>query len=122
MEHGTLADHLYKINTSGNIFHLSWEQRLNICIDAAHGLDYLHTEYFLTGRLTKKSDVYAFGAVLLEVLCGKAAVDIKLEEEQWSLVLWAQHCIREKKLDQIIDLSLRDQNLCTLPECVCRSC
>ncbi|THG14583.1 hypothetical protein TEA_004989 [Camellia sinensis var. sinensis] len=43
MEHGTLADHLYKINTCGNICHLSWEQRLNIFIDAARGLDYLHT-------------------------------------------------------------------------------
>ncbi|KAG5527682.1 hypothetical protein RHGRI_028573 [Rhododendron griersonianum] len=46
MEHGTLADHLYKHYNFGNstICHLSWEQRMKICIGAARGLDYLHTE------------------------------------------------------------------------------
>ncbi|KAG5527692.1 hypothetical protein RHGRI_028583 [Rhododendron griersonianum] len=45
MEHGTLADHLYKHCNFGNrtICHLSWEQRVKICIGAARGLDYLHT-------------------------------------------------------------------------------
>ncbi|KAG5527696.1 hypothetical protein RHGRI_028587 [Rhododendron griersonianum] len=45
MEHGTLADRLYKDKTKGNgtIGHMSWELRLNICIGAARGLDYLHT-------------------------------------------------------------------------------
>ncbi|KAI8553901.1 hypothetical protein RHMOL_Rhmol05G0052400 [Rhododendron molle] len=168
MEHGTLADHLYKTKTSGDgIFgHLSWEQRLNICIGAARGLDYLHTgtrygiihrdvkstnilldkdwiakisdfglcklgstshshthvstdvkgsfgyfdpEYFLTRRLTKKSDVYAFGVVMLEMLCGRPAVDMRVDEDQRSLVLWAKQGIKEDKLDQLIDPSLRDQ-------------
>ncbi|KAF7130318.1 hypothetical protein RHSIM_Rhsim10G0054100 [Rhododendron simsii] len=168
MEHGTLADHLYKHCNVGNgtICHLSWEQRMKICIGAARGLDYLHSgtrcgiihrdvkttnilldkdwvakisdfglckegttshshthvstdvkgtfgyldpEYFLTRRLTKKSDVYAFGVVLLEVLCGRPAVDMRLEEEQRSLALLAQQCIKEEKLDQLIDQSLRDQ-------------
>ncbi|KAG5527685.1 hypothetical protein RHGRI_028576 [Rhododendron griersonianum] len=46
MEHGTLADHLYKHYNFGNstICHLSWEQRMKICIGAARGLDYLHTD------------------------------------------------------------------------------
>ncbi|XP_057491412.1 probable receptor-like protein kinase At4g39110 [Actinidia eriantha] len=169
MEYGTLADHLYKINTDGNVtslYHLSWEQRVNICIGAARGLDYLHTgtrhgiihrdvkstnilldkewvskifdfglcktgsashsrthvstdvkgtfgyldpEYFLTRRLTKKSDVYAFGVVMLEVLCGRPSVVSGIDEDQRSLVLWAQQCMKEKTLDQIIHPILRDQ-------------
>ncbi|XP_024980576.1 probable receptor-like protein kinase At5g20050 isoform X2 [Cynara cardunculus var. scolymus] len=56
---------------------------------------YLDPDYVFTGRLTRKSDVYAFGVVLFEVLCGKQAVDRSLDEEQWSLARWAQDSIKE---------------------------
>ncbi|GAA0179506.1 hypothetical protein LIER_29983 [Lithospermum erythrorhizon] len=52
MPNGTLADHLYKKGDLGSTSAdgdnqqsgLSWEKRLNICIGAARGLDYLHRE------------------------------------------------------------------------------
>ncbi|GAA0151948.1 hypothetical protein LIER_10552 [Lithospermum erythrorhizon] len=61
MPSGTLADHLYKTRSSWLLMSngsvsvieigdnqtscLTWEQRLCICIGAARGLDFLHTEY-----------------------------------------------------------------------------
>ncbi|KAL4559534.1 hypothetical protein LXL04_031675 [Taraxacum kok-saghyz] len=70
---------------------------------------YFDPNYFITGRLTRKSDVYAFGVVLLEVLCRKRAVDSSLGEEQPGLVTWVQDSIREGKLKNIIDSDIRVQ-------------
>ncbi|XP_074377262.1 putative serine/threonine-protein kinase PBL22 [Apium graveolens] len=169
MSHGTISDHLYKNSRNGSVAFqpLSWEQRLNICIGAARGLDYLHTgtvlqervihrdvkssnilldehweakvsdfglskigpanqscshvstnvkgtpgymdpEYFLTHRLTRKSDVYAFGVVLFEVLCGRRALDLKIDKDQRALAQYAHRCIQEGTIGQIIDSTLRE--------------
>ncbi|XP_062156335.1 probable receptor-like protein kinase At2g23200 [Alnus glutinosa] len=48
MEKGTLRDHLYHTDDtsekSSSLSELSWMQRLEICVGAANGLDYLHTQ------------------------------------------------------------------------------
>ncbi|KAK2966754.1 hypothetical protein RJ640_003067 [Escallonia rubra] len=170
---GSLHDHLHKMVKNGNPS-LSWVKRLEICIGAARGLDYLHTgtgvtrgvihrdvksanivldenwaakisdfglskvgpanhsfsyvstdvkgtfgyldpEYFVTGKLTTRSDVYSFGVVLLEVLSGRPAVDMSLDEEQWGLARWSQRCIRKGVLDRIIDPSLKGK---IMPDCL----
>ncbi|XP_017223179.1 putative receptor-like protein kinase At5g39000 [Daucus carota subsp. sativus] len=49
---------------------------------------YMDPAYFSTGRLTRKSDVYAFGVVLFEVLCGRRAVDLSRDDEQSGLAGW----------------------------------
>lgn len=70
---------------------------------------YMDPRYFFTSKLTRKSDVYAFGVVLFEVLCGRPAVDTSLAEEKWGLATWAPSCIKEGKLSQIVDSRLREQ-------------
>ncbi|XP_071716878.1 uncharacterized protein [Rutidosis leptorrhynchoides] len=68
---------------------------------------YLDPDYYQTGRVTRKSDVYAFGVVLFEVLCEKRAVDKSLDKEQWNLARWAQDSIKEGRLKQIVDHNIR---------------
>ncbi|KAJ9550872.1 hypothetical protein OSB04_014917 [Centaurea solstitialis] len=70
---------------------------------------YLDPHYVYTGNLTIKSDVYSFGVLLLEVLCGRPAVDTTLDEDQMGLAPWAQDCIKKGKLNNIIDSRLRGQ-------------
>ncbi|CAL5413913.1 unnamed protein product [Camellia sinensis] len=78
---------------------------------------YLDPDNFRTQRLTKKSDVYAFVVVLLEVLCGRPSMDTRLEVDQISMIFWAQHCIETGRLPQIIDTSLRGQTLPNALKC-----
>ncbi|KAH6799598.1 hypothetical protein C2S51_036082 [Perilla frutescens var. frutescens] len=68
---------------------------------------YLDPDYFRTGRLTKKSDAYALGVVLLEVLCGRPAINIRAEENEHNLAAWAQENIRKGRADQIVASTLR---------------
>lgn len=158
MARGTLRDHLYDSNQA-----LSWERRLNICLEAARGLHFLHAgvgrqsvihrdvkstnilldedwvakvsdfglskvgpnashvttdvkgsfgyldpEYYMSLWLTKKSDVYSFGVVLLEVLCGRAPIETKVDKKnQGFLVAWVKKCFREGNIDQTVDPALK---------------
>lgn len=72
-------------------------------------IGYFDPSYFLSGRLTRESDTYAFGVVLLEVLCGRPAVDPRLAEGEPWMTMWALEKIRNGKANQIVALDLRDE-------------
>ncbi|KAK9068549.1 hypothetical protein SSX86_012664 [Deinandra increscens subsp. villosa] len=67
---------------------------------------YIDPCYFYTGKLTRKTDVYAFGVVLFEVLSGKHAVDPTLDD---SLADWAKDHIKQGRHDEIINHRLMGQ-------------
>ena len=49
---------------------------------------YFAPEYYMNGIVDEKTDVFAFGVLLLELITGRKALD----ESQNSLVLWVLSC------------------------------
>ncbi|KAM7488676.1 hypothetical protein LguiB_026161 [Lonicera macranthoides] len=68
---------------------------------------YIDPDFVLTYRFTRKSDVYAFGVVLLEVLCERPALDRSLDQDQWNLAGWGQRCIKKGASHKIIGPNLK---------------
>ncbi|KAK7378307.1 hypothetical protein VNO80_03746 [Phaseolus coccineus] len=63
---------------------------------------YLAPEYLLHGIVDEKTDVFAFGVVLLELVTGRRAIDYS----QQSLVLWAEPFLKKNNIRELIDPSL----------------
>lgn len=71
---------------------------------------YAAPEYMATGHLTARSDVYSFGVVLLEMLCGRRAVDKNRPAREHNLVEWAKPCLTSKrKILQVMDPRIQGQ-------------
>ncbi|EOA20670.1 hypothetical protein CARUB_v10000982mg [Capsella rubella] len=70
---------------------------------------YVAPEYLLDGQLTEKSDVYAFGVVLLELLLGKKPVEKLAPGECQSIITWAMPYLTDRtKLPSVIDPAIKD--------------
>ncbi|CAM0908598.1 unnamed protein product [Alopecurus aequalis] len=71
---------------------------------------YAAPEYVSTGHLYVKSDVYGFGVVLLEMLCGLRALDPSRPTEKLNLVNWAKPRLSDRRrLSQLMDSRLEGQ-------------
>ncbi|KAJ9548319.1 hypothetical protein OSB04_020862 [Centaurea solstitialis] len=84
-------------------------QQFTFLVSNAVGtMGYCDPLYHETGYLTKESDIYSFGVVLFEVLCGRLGVQDH-EDYRRFLAILAQRCYEENKLDTIILGSLKEQ-------------
>ncbi|XP_057769758.1 probable receptor-like protein kinase At5g38990 [Salvia miltiorrhiza] len=70
---------------------------------------YFDSYYIKTGKLTRKSDIYAFGVVLFVALCGREALDSRVLEEERLLSSWAVDKINKGEVDRIVDSNLREE-------------
>lgn len=67
-------------------------------------LGHVAPEYVLDGKLTDKSDVYAFGVVLLELLMGSKPLENAAHPQCQSIVTWAMPQLADRsKLPTIVD-------------------
>ncbi|KAK9168353.1 hypothetical protein Syun_000493 [Stephania yunnanensis] len=66
-------------------------------------LGYLAPELTRTGKATTSTDVYAFGALLLEVVCGRRPIENKASPEELVLVDWVWERWREGRILEAVD-------------------
>ncbi|KAL5562289.1 hypothetical protein UlMin_032036 [Ulmus minor] len=72
-------------------------------------MGYVAPECFHTGKATPESDVFGFGAVVLEVVCGRRlGVKITQEDNQYTLVDWVWMLNREGRIEETVDERLRN--------------
>ncbi|KAL2535600.1 Protein kinase family protein [Forsythia ovata] len=65
---------------------------------------YLAPEFLMHGIVNEKTDVFAFGVLLLELITGRRALDYS----QQSLVMWAKPLLKKNKIRELVDPSLAD--------------
>ncbi|KAK9052756.1 hypothetical protein SSX86_029386 [Deinandra increscens subsp. villosa] len=79
------------------------DQWSNLSVSQFEGtFGYIAPEIFMNGLIDEKTDVYAFGVLLLEIITGRPALD----ESQKSLVMWARPLITSKKFEELLDPQL----------------
>ncbi|WJX81877.1 L-type lectin-domain containing receptor kinase S.4 [Trifolium repens] len=69
-------------------------------------LGYLAPELPRTGRATTSSDVFAFGALLLEVVCGRRPIEPKALQEELVLVDWVWERFKDGRMFEVVDPKL----------------
>ncbi|BFG30841.1 hypothetical protein CerSpe_171150 [Prunus speciosa] len=65
------------------------DKKTHISTRVAGTIGYLAPEYAMRGHLTEKADVFGFGVVALEILCGRPNSDNNLDREKIYLLEWA---------------------------------
>lgn len=82
------------------------QSHLTTRVAGTHG--YLAPEYALYGQLTEKSDVYSFGVVILEIMCGRKALDLSTSGSPRACLItdWVWSLVKAGKVWQALDPSL----------------
>ncbi|KAM6563978.1 hypothetical protein CsatB_023976 [Cannabis sativa] len=80
-----------------------WTHHIVFPIEGTFG--YLAPEYFMHGIVDEKTDVFAYGVLLLELITGRRAVD----SSQQSLVIWAKPMLDTNNVRDLADPRLGNE-------------
>ncbi|CAI5493341.1 unnamed protein product [Closterium sp. Naga37s-1] len=71
-------------------------------------IGHIAPEYFVSGQCSEKTDVYAFGVFLLELVSGKDVFELTLPPEAEELLLrdWVANMLRDGKIPEFVDNDL----------------
>ncbi|KAJ0975922.1 hypothetical protein J5N97_017887 [Dioscorea zingiberensis] len=86
------------------------DKKTHISTKVAGTIGYLAPEYAMRGHLTEKADIFAFGVVVLEVICGRRNADQSLDAAKVYLLEWAWHLHEKKSELEMIDPMLPSFN------------
>ncbi|KAI9102089.1 hypothetical protein K1719_023599 [Acacia pycnantha] len=80
-----------------------------LCKTVKGTFGYLAPEYFQHGKVSDKTDVYAFGVVLLELITGRKPIEAKKPPGEENLVLWAKPLLQKGKgaIEELLDPRLK---------------
>lgn len=78
------------------------------CSDVLGTFGYLAPEYFVYGKVNEKTDVYAFGVVLLELITGRKPIDTASPKGQESLIMWARPLLQDGNMESLADKCLQN--------------
>ncbi|KAI3430039.1 Protein kinase domain-containing protein [Psidium guajava] len=80
-----------------------------LCKTVKGTFGYLAPEYFQHGKVSDKTDVYAFGVVLLELITGRKPIEANKPAGEENLVLWAKPLLQKGvgAIQELLDPQLR---------------
>lgn len=78
-----------------------------LCKTVKGTFGYLAPEYFQHGKISDKTDVYAFGVVLLELITGRKPIEAKRGPGEENLVLWAKPLLQQGAVEKLLDPRLK---------------
>ncbi|KAL2551712.1 Protein kinase superfamily protein [Forsythia ovata] len=78
-----------------------------LCKTVKGTFGYLAPEYFQHGKVSDKTDVYAFGVVLLELITGRKPIDAKRGSHEENLVSWAKPLLQQGAVEKLFDPRFR---------------
>jgi serine/threonine protein kinase len=69
-------------------------------------LGYMAPELLTTGKATTKTDVFSYGALALEVACGRRPIDLSVSNAETILLDWVWMCYENGELFKVVDVTL----------------